>query len=253
MVSTVPEAPTISLLVTHAGQTLSLSLVPSSPLSSLIAQLSSHFNLSPSSLKLVVKGKKLSLDYSSAPGADQQTAGAAFKEAFGLVAAFKEAFGLVAEGRGRGEDASKPVKALLVGTKQTSFDSLQAAETLREKKHQAFLHHQSRPPPPPSRVGGVHTIGGGEDDPERYRFYDLQPFPESVPQLEKRKAMLSRLAEDKAVRDVMRRHKLAVGVLCVCFLSFVTLPSFLSLLFLFFAPFPPFLSTPILACPPISC
>lgn len=207
MVSAPSEAPTLPLHVTHAGRTLEFSLPRSSPLTDLISQLSSHFDLSPSSLKLVIKGKKISL-VSSSDSDQARTVGGAFAEAFGSSAV----------AAGEGGSAEKPLKALLVGTKRSSFESVQAAESLRSKKHDAFLHHQSHRPPPPSRAGGVHTIANGEDDPERYRFYELQPFPETVPMLEKRMAMLKRLAEDPAVKDVMRRHKFVVGVLCVTLL-----------------------------------
>ncbi|GAA6027469.1 hypothetical protein JCM8097_007878 [Rhodosporidiobolus ruineniae] len=188
-----PETPSLALQLTHAGRTLDLALPPSSPLADLVQAVSDHFDLSPASIKLVVKGKKVAL--TPAERALQE----ALVEAVGAAAVAKQ-----------------PLKALVVGTKRSELEALEADKALREKKHAAFLHHQAHASSSsrPSR-SGIHTLSSSssEDDPERYRFYDLQPFPPSVPQYQKRLAMLKRLAEDPAVKDVMRKHKFAVGVL----------------------------------------
>ncbi|GAA6007915.1 hypothetical protein JCM10207_004922 [Rhodosporidiobolus poonsookiae] len=200
-----PPEHTLTLSITHAGRTLDLVLPLSSPLGSLSESLSTHYNLSPASLKLLVKGKKLTLD--PPPNQPEQTVEAALRDVAGEAA--------VAAASGEG-GARKPIKALLVGTKRSELEALHAAEALRAKKHAAFLFHQAHPAArlSSSSRAGVHTLSGdGSDDPARYRFYELQPFPASVPQLDKRKAMLERLAADPAVLDVMRRHKFAVGVL----------------------------------------
>ncbi|GJN89127.1 hypothetical protein Rhopal_002101-T1 [Rhodotorula paludigena] len=197
----------VHLAVTHGGRTVDLALSPTSPLADLASTLADSFDLSPDSLKLLVKGKKLPLDPPALATADRN-----------LRQALE---GLVGEGPvvAASSTTPKPIKALVVGTKRSAYDSLQAAERLRERKHAAFVHHQAHAAharPSSSARAGVHsfaTLAGGEDDPERYRFYELEPFPQSVPQFERRKAMLQRLAQDPAVRDVMRRHKFAVGVL----------------------------------------
>ncbi|BGP15922.1 hypothetical protein JCM10213_003648 [Rhodosporidiobolus nylandii] len=204
MAATPPHIPSVALAVTHAGHTLEVA--PTS-LADLVETLASEFSLSPSTLKLVVKGRKLALDPGSL--ADGQTVEEALRETAGAAA--------VAAAKGEGGSPVKPIKALLVGTKRSAMEEVQAAEELRQKKHAAFLFHQSHPSSRPSSSSraGIHTLSssGGADDPERYRFYDLQPFPPTVPQFEKRKAMLERLSNDAAVKDVMRRHKFAVGVL----------------------------------------
>ncbi|GAA5875552.1 hypothetical protein JCM8547_007580 [Rhodosporidiobolus lusitaniae] len=207
MTTSTSQAPILALAITHAGRTLDLALPSSSPLAEVVERLANEFELSPTSLKLLVKGKKVALVD------EERSVGEALSEALGdqAVAAATTA----SEGTA-GPSTVKPIKALLVGTKRTSLEALQATDALREKKHAAFLHHQSRSSlsRPSSSRAGVHTFdSAGEADPDRYRFYHLEPFPETVPMLEKRKAMLDRLASDPAVKDVMKKHKFAVGVL----------------------------------------
>ncbi|GAA5885540.1 hypothetical protein JCM6882_007459 [Rhodosporidiobolus microsporus] len=198
MVESRSGAPLLPLHITHAGRTVEFALPPSSSVSDFSATLSAEFDLSPASLKLLIKGKKVQL----ASAADQTV-----EQALRMVGASQA----VADGVG----AQKPVKALLVGTKRSVMEAEEAAEALRQKKHAAFLHHQTSSPSRPSSSSraGIHTISDEADDPARYRFYDLQPYPPTVPQFEKRKAMLERLAADPAVRDLMKRHRFAVGVL----------------------------------------
>ncbi|GAA6051325.1 hypothetical protein JCM3770_004484 [Rhodotorula araucariae] len=188
----------VNLAVTHGGRTIPVSLPATSPLAHLSADLASAFALAPASLKLLVKGKKLDLDPSD-PASSQQALGSALAALLGPAAT-----------------GSRPLKALLVGTPARALDVLHAEEDLRARKHAAFAHHQAHSAAASARVG-VHSFahGGGDggDDAGRYRFHALEPFPERVPQFDKRQAMLKRLADDPAVRDVMRRHKFAVGVL----------------------------------------
>lgn len=185
--------------VTHAGRTVDLSLSPSSSLASLADTLSNEFDLSPSSLKLLFKGKKLAID-----GGEADSLQEVLERTFGPT--------LVAESR------TKPIKALLVGTKRSEIEAMEAQDALRRKKHDAFLFHQQHQARPSSR-SGVHSLSDSSSDPAHFRFHHLEPFPKSVPFFDRRKAMLERLAEDPAVKDVMRRHKFAVGVLCVSFVS----------------------------------
>ncbi|GAA5825644.1 hypothetical protein JCM11251_000320 [Rhodosporidiobolus azoricus] len=196
MLGTGPNASGIPLHVTHAGRTVQLALPPSSSLSNLATTLSTEFGLSSTSLKLLIKGKKLPVDESGA-----KTVEAALSSVGALSAPQ--------------EGEWKVVKGLLVGTKRSDMERVEAEEALRQKKHAAFLHHQtlSASRPSPSSHSGIHTFSDTDDDPAKYRFYDLQPYPPTVPQYEKRKAMLERLAEDPAVRGCMKRHKFAVGVL----------------------------------------
>lgn len=186
----------ILLSVTHAGRTVELSLPPSSSVASLADTLSDEFDLSPSSIKLLVKGKKLAVGEGEAGTLEE-----VLERTFGATA--------VADSR------TKPVKALLVGTRRSELEAMEAQDALRRKKHEAFLFHQQHQARPSSR-SGVHSLSDSSNDPAQFRFHHLEPFPKSVPFFDRRKTMLERLAEDPAVMDVMRRHKFVVGVLCVC-------------------------------------
>ena len=187
----------IQLLITYSTQSLSLSLPPSTPLSSFLSTLSSHFSINPTTSKLLIKGKKLTLPSSPSDLTLEQVF-----DSNGLTSLSNQ-------------DPSKPLKLLLIASKSSSLDSLKANEELREKKRSAFEHHRSLSQfSKPSKSGRVHGLGG-EDDAESYRFLRLEPFPKNVPCYEKREAMLKRLSEDEAVRHVMKNHKFVVGTLCV--------------------------------------
>ncbi|GAA5840600.1 hypothetical protein JCM5353_002081 [Sporobolomyces roseus] len=180
--------------VTYATSNLPLSLPPSTPISSFLSLLSSHFSINPTTSKLLSKGKKLSIPSTS----DTDETLLEFLEQNGLTSST--------------QDPSKPLKLLLIASRSSSLESLKSAEQLREKKRLAFEHHQSLAQfSKPLKSGGVHGIG--EDDEERYRFLNLEPFPRNVPCFEKREAMLKRLSEDPAVREVMKKHKFVVGTL----------------------------------------
>lgn len=173
----------LQLTAAHAGRTLQLSLERAHPASELRDTLAAEFQLAPDSVKLVVRGKKLA-----------------------LAEAGPEPIGeLLPSTPGQ-------IKALVVGTKASALNALKDQEDLRRRKYDAFMHHQQhRMAAQPLSSARIRTIGG--DDPSNYRFHHLEPFPRSVPFHERRAAMLERLAEDLAVRDVMKRHKFAVGVL----------------------------------------
>ncbi|GAA6023126.1 hypothetical protein JCM11491_000081 [Sporobolomyces phaffii] len=183
---------TIHLHVTHAGRPISLALDRLTPVAQLVATLEQEFSVLASTAKLLTKGKKLDLTPSA-----NATLESVLEAALPTLATTSSA---------------KPLKLLLIGPKSGSLDALKEVEHLREKKKQAFEHHQaiSRFAQPTSSAR-IHTIGG--DDVANYTFHELEPFPQAVPIFDKRKAMLERLASDPAVVDVMRRHKFVVGVL----------------------------------------
>ncbi|GAA5956249.1 hypothetical protein JCM21900_006584 [Sporobolomyces salmonicolor] len=193
---TAPTLPhSLHLAIFHSGRTLDVSFPPSTPLAQLLATVQSSFDVSRSTAKLLLKGKKLPLDD------DARSLGDILS---GLGVKLAEA------------TEAKPLKILLVGPQTIDLQAFKDTEALREKKHAAFLHHQAHAAasrPSSSSRTGIHTLDSSSDDPDRFRFYELEPFPKSVPQWEKRRAMLERLASDKAVRDVMKRHQFAVGVL----------------------------------------
>lgn len=186
MADRTPE-PTVQLSLTHAGQNLDLKPLADSPARELAVTIAAAFHLAPTSVKLVVKGKKVNL-------------GEATTET-------------VAELIPAASVGGSTVKGLVVGTKAEALDALKAEEDLRRRKHDAFVHHQQHAASARPARRGIHTFGGGGDDPANYRFHRLEPFPKTVPHYERRMAMLQRLEEDLAVRDVMKRHKFAVGVL----------------------------------------
>jgi hypothetical protein len=185
----------IHLSITHSGRSLTLSLDPSSFVSELVATLSQEFSVLPSTCKLLSKGKKLDLSDPSSR-LDQVLSKVGLDPS--------------------STSSEKPLKLLLIGPRSGDLEALRENERLRDKKRQAFEHHQSishLAKPTPASSSRIRTIGG-EDDAANYRFHVLEPFPkEHVPIYEKRLAMLERLAKDEAVLDVMKRHKFAVGVL----------------------------------------
>lgn len=184
----------IHLQITHSGRSISLSLDSSSPLSSLLATLEAEFSVLSSTAKLLSKGKKLNL-------LEKEPEGEATIETF-----------FSRNNLNPSTTVEKPLKLLLIGPRSEALQALQANEQLREKKRQAFQHHEAlsqfSKPTPASRI---HSFGDNSE--ENYKFWELEPFPTSVPCYDKRMAMLKRLSEDPAVLDVMKRHKFAVGVL----------------------------------------
>ncbi|GAA5861968.1 hypothetical protein JCM3774_001369 [Rhodotorula dairenensis] len=187
MVDRTPDVP-LQLSLTHAGQKLEVAPLAGSSARELAVTIATALHLAPTSVKLVIKGKKVDL-------------GEARTETVAELIPPAPVAG------------SSSVKALVVGTKEQALDALKAEEDLRRRKHDAFVYHQQHAASAKPARRGIHTFGGGGDDPENYRFHHLEPFPKTVPHYERRVAMLERLAQDLAVRDVMKRHKFAVGVL----------------------------------------
>jgi hypothetical protein len=192
----------VHLQITHSGRSISLSLDPESSLSSLLATLEQEFSVSSTTAKLLSKGKKLNLLSDDQPAATTLEKFLSFNS---LLRAPPPA----------SNSSSSPLKLLLIGPRSDALLSLKATEELREKKRLAFSHHQSiahlSKPTPASRI---RSLGDAQDEQDKYKFWELEPFPkETVPCYEKRLAMLKRLSEDDGVRDIMKRHKFAVGVL----------------------------------------
>ncbi|KAL8290224.1 hypothetical protein RQP46_003163 [Phenoliferia psychrophenolica] len=99
-------------------------------------------------------------------------------------------------------------KLLLVGPSASAVDAQAREQDERQRKHDAWEYHRSK-----GQAKVRNTTVAGIDGTEQYRFGVLRPFPETVPQLDKRRKMLERLSEDPAVRDSMIKHKFAVGTL----------------------------------------
>lgn len=169
----------IKLSVSHSGHTHDFTFPPSTPLSSIQSALQAHFHVPPPAQKLLTKGRKLDTSDPSTP---------------------------LSTLLGPSSASASATKVLLVGPASDALAALQAEEHLRQRKHAAFEHHASGPKYRVRKMG-VH----GVDEAENYRFHEVVPFPESVPSLEARRRMLDRLAGDPAVKDVMKKHKYAVG------------------------------------------
>ena len=206
--------PHIHLAVAHGGRTVPFYLPPTSDLAHLITDLAATFNLAPASLKLVIKGKKLALGDLDGEAAHNEL-GATLEGLLGpdpVAAATGDSDDTA--GAVAAERKIKPIKALLVGTPSSTLDTLHATEDLRARKHAAFVHHAQRAslarPTPSSRI---RTLTDSTSAASRFTFHALEPFPSSVPEFARRRAMLERLAADPAVRDVMLRHEFAVGEL----------------------------------------
>lgn len=177
----------IQLSLAHAGHILDLSPLPAAPARELAVDIATAFHLAPTSVKLIIRGKKVNLGEAGV-----------------------ETVGEMIPGRG---DTSVGIKALVVGTKAEALDALKAEEDLRQRKHAAYLYHQKHAAAARPARSGIQTLGDGGGGTANYRFHHLEPFPKTVPFYERRLEMLQRLAEDLAVRDLMKRHKFAVGIL----------------------------------------
>lgn len=167
------EADQLHIAVSHSGRTEHLTLNYSATLSSLQQRLLELFDVSPSAQKLLLpKGRKLPLD---APDTPLHT----------LLPSGVES------------------KLLLIGPTTASLSSLLSTESSRSAKHAAFLHHSAHRPAPVRNTTNAAELA----EKEQWRFMEIRPFPPEVPCLEQRRKMLERLSEDRAVRDVMERHK----------------------------------------------
>ncbi|KAK4051147.1 hypothetical protein OIV83_002969 [Microbotryomycetes sp. JL201] len=110
------------------------------------------------------------------------------------------------------ETALGTIKAMLLGPTLSSVDKMHRYERERMLKKQAFDHH-SRHKPVVLSSTRFKTIGQDEDDVDKFKFHEIKPFGKDVECFRERERMLNRLADDEAVRDVMRRHRFVVGTL----------------------------------------
>lgn len=99
--------------------------------------------------------------------------------------------------------SSSPTKLLLIGPTSSSLSSLLHAQSERTAKRQAYAHHAAHPHAPVRNTTNAQAAA----EQQQWRFGELRPFDAEVPCLEERRKMLERLSEDRAVRDVMERHK----------------------------------------------
>ncbi|GAA5943428.1 uncharacterized protein JCM15063_006467 [Sporobolomyces koalae] len=181
----------VHLSIAHSGRSVNVSYECATPTSRFLDSLEDEFSVLASTAKLLSKGKRLDCTLGET-----------------LASMLRE----------NGFDplqttVDKPLKLMLIGPKSQDLQALRNNEAIRERKREAFQHHQAKAsvakPTPAARIRNIGT----DDDPDRFKFYQLEPFPNSVPMYDKRMAMLERLSTDEAVLDCMRRHKFAVGIL----------------------------------------
>lgn len=166
-----------SLTVVHLGKSTILDFPTSATLSDLQETIATEYSIDPAQQKLIHKGKRLE-STTSIPLNSLLPTGA---------------------------------KVLLLGMDSQTAALNQAAIEQRVKKHEAFARHKSHPP---QRVRNTSTPTSSEAQAkENYRFHQIVPFGREIPHYEKRLAMLERLANDEAIRDVMVKREFAVAIL----------------------------------------
>ncbi|KAM0746521.1 WLM-domain-containing protein [Meredithblackwellia eburnea MCA 4105] len=177
----------IQLTITHSKASYTFTLSQSSTLDDLQTLIETRFSVPRSAQKVVFKG---GVRIPPSPTTPSETFLASLLPSTSS------------------QPADQPYKAVLIGASSASLLAQSSLESERQRKHSAFEYHQSKP-----QYKVRNTSVGQIDETEQYKFYELKPFGPEVPQLDKREAMLKRLSEDPAVRDVMKRHKFVVGTL----------------------------------------
>lgn len=164
-----------SLTVVHLGKSTNLDFLASATLADLQRTITEQYSIDAMQQKLIYKGKRLD-GMSSLSLSSLLPPGA---------------------------------KMLLLGMDNRAAAEAQEAIELRQKKSLAFALHKSHPAP---RVRNTSqpTTNAAKD---QYRFHQIVPFGKEIPHHEKRLAMLERLANDEAIRDVMLKREFAVGIL----------------------------------------
>ncbi|KAJ7629520.1 WLM-domain-containing protein [Mycena polygramma] len=166
-------ADTISLTVNHRGIQHRLSVLPDSTLADLHATLEELTTVPPSMQKLLYKN--------SAKGAhDEMTV---------REAGLKEG-----------------TKVQMVGSTLQELDGLQAKEA-EERKRDRIMRERALKAP--VKVRSTATASTTD---HLYRFHEITPLPH-LPDPDSALTVLRRLANDKAIRHVMQKHKFSVGVL----------------------------------------
>lgn len=171
-------ASSLQFSASHSGRVELFALPPTSAtLADLQRQLHELFDVEPSAQKILLqKGKKLQLEDPTA---------------------------LLSSLLPSNTSSSSPLKLLLIGPTSSSLSSLLSSQSIRQQKHSAYLHHAAHPHAPVRNTTDAAELS----EKEKWRFGVLKPFGEETPCFEQRRKMLERLSEDRAIRDVMERHK----------------------------------------------
>ncbi|EMD39332.1 hypothetical protein CERSUDRAFT_46810 [Gelatoporia subvermispora B] len=164
----------IEVTVSHRGTTHKLSLLPADTLAVLYARLEELTGVPPPLQKLLYKGKKPNVD----PEGSLEAAG-----------------------------LKHGTKAQMLGTRPDELQDLQKVESEHQRRERILRERAARGP-----VKVRSTARPGSDPSAQYRFHRIEPLAH-LPAPEPARALLQRLADDPAIRAVMRAHKLAVGLL----------------------------------------
>ncbi|KIL69103.1 hypothetical protein M378DRAFT_184386 [Amanita muscaria Koide BX008] len=170
-----PES--IQLAISYRGSQHVVSVHPSSPLSSLQAQLEELTSVHPSLQKLLYKGKKTT---STSQNEDTTIAEAGLKDG---------------------------MKVQLLGATAEELGGMKKAENAQRKRENILRERALKPQakvrstgPPPSKAF------------TNYRFHELVPLPH-LPNPSAALEILTKLSEDPAIRHIMQKHQFSVGTL----------------------------------------
>ncbi|KAM0787615.1 hypothetical protein ACM66B_003681 [Microbotryomycetes sp. NB124-2] len=185
----------VELVVSHGGQSRVVRVDEQQTIAELQDELCTLFHVDPSHQKVLLpKGRRLALDQ------PMLTVIQALRET--ITSAFTTTT----------RQPPLTIKVMLLGPKLSVVEQMQNVERERDLKKRAFEHHSRHKPVVASTLTNrIRTIGS--EDEEQFKFHLIKAFGKEVECFEERKAMLKRLSEDEAVRDVMKRHRFVVGTL----------------------------------------
>ncbi|KAM5536586.1 hypothetical protein V8D89_009681 [Ganoderma adspersum] len=168
------ENASFNLIFTHRGATHPLSLLPDTTLAYLHDRLEELTSVPPENQKLLYKGKKT-------VGNDAAISDAGLKDG---------------------------MKVQLIGPTADELGGLRATENEHQRKER-ILRERARKAPVKARPTGPSSLAASD---ATYTFHRIEPLPH-LPNPDAARELLTKLANDPAIRHVMRRHQFAVGLL----------------------------------------
>ncbi|KAF8997911.1 WLM domain-containing protein [Cyathus striatus] len=163
----------LQLAISFRGNTHKLSISPETTLLELQTQLEELTAVPPSLQKLLYKGKKTARDDA-------------------------ESVTLLQIGLKNG------TKIQMLGSTTQELGGLQSVEDERRKRERIMRERAMKAPVK------VRSTGAGVFN--EYRFHEVQPL-EHLPNPSSARALLTKLAEDPAIKHIMQQHKFTVGLL----------------------------------------
>ncbi|KAL1941241.1 hypothetical protein VTO73DRAFT_7453 [Trametes versicolor] len=163
----------LTITISHRGTTHPLSLLPDSTLAYLQARLEELTSVPPDNQKLLYKGKK-----------------SVSHDATVIDAGLKDG-----------------LKVQLIGPTAEELGGLQATESEHQRKERILRERAQKV------HAKVRSTGRGPSSSDAsYTFHRIEPLPH-LPNPASARDLLTRLANDPAIRHVMRKHQFAVGIL----------------------------------------